>query len=427
MSNNGKSEHYFFELLCIEPADIKNELALAQALSFSNSLWGGKTTKIENEKSRIRIKEETSGINILINSVDTTKVLTNYFECAFMLNIFSDNFDAIEAFRLKVLKHLKSILQFSSIRLLTDDVSTHIANKLYPEINKVENLLRKYLIKFFIQRIGSDWWDTTATKTMLEKARLRKADRRDEMTTYIDDEVRYIDFDDLGELIYKQSSGYNSPDKIVSRLLNMQNTDDFMTLKNELQSNYTKYFKENFQDKMFEQKWKEIIKLRNKVAHQGIFYKHELNFGLETLQSITEIISIAERKIDEIVFSIEDKEAIRIATIEATQNENQYGGIKILGKVDFNEINLAGYDNYNDIDEDDLIFALEDLQKSKWNKFIGLKWLVTDYLAKRNFAISTSFTLLNILIDKGMIDKYDVVTPNGYTILAIKVNENAMN
>ena len=303
--------------------------------------------------------------------------------------------------------------------------TTYIANKLYPEINKVENLLRKYLIKFFIQRIGSDWWETTATKTMVDKAKLRKADRRDEMSSYLDDEVRFIDFDDLGELIYKQSSGYNSPDKIVARLLNMNNNEDFMTLKNELQSNYTKYFKENFQDKMFEQKWKEIIKLRNKVAHEGIFYKHELNYGFETLQSLTEIIHIAERKIDEIVFSIEDKEAIRIATIEATQNDQNNYGLKILGKVEFNDFNTDSYKNYDDINEDDLVFELEDLLKSKWNKFVGLKWFVTDYLAKKNYSISTTYTLLNILIDKGIVIKYDVVTPNGYTILAIKLNEMA--
>ena len=280
------------------------------------------------------------------------------------------------------------------------------------------------MIKFFIQRIGSDWWETTATKAMLEKARLRRADRRDEMSSYVDDEVRFIDFDDLGELIYKQSSGYNSPDKIISRLLSMDSNEDFRTLKNELQGNYTKYFKENFQDKMFEQKWKEIIKLRNKVAHQGIFYKHEVNFGFETLKSVTEIIQNAERKIDEMVFSIEDKEAIRNAAIEATQKgQNSYGGLKILGKVDFNDFNTDEYNNYKDISEDDLISALDELQKSKWNKFIGLKWFVTDYLAKMNYNISTTYTLLNILIDKGIINKYEVTTPNGYTILAIKVIE----
>ncbi len=421
---NEKQENYFFELFCIDPADIKSDVALAQALSFSNTLWGGSVPKLFNEKGRVRLDNKETGISIIISFVDTSNVVSSFFESAFLLKIFSQDFDNLEAFRLKILKHLKTTLQFNSIRLLTDDVSTFIANKLYPEINRVENFLRKYLIKFFIQRIGSDWWEVTANKTMIEKARMRRADRRDEISSYIDDELRFIDFDDLGELIYKQSSGYNNPDKIMTRLMNMNNPEEFQKIKNELQSNYSKYFKENFQDKNFEQKWKDIIKLRNKVAHQGIFYMHELNYGLDVLVSLAEIISTAEKKIDEIVFSIEDKQAIRDATIEAAQLKDEaYNGIKILGRIELSEPNYQPMGKYIDIDEEELLEELAELQKSKWNKFVGIKWFVTDYLANRNFNIPTTYAMLNILIDKGLVEKYDVPSYGGYNIVAIKVSD----
>lgn len=424
MDKTNTNEIFFFELLCIDPSDIKNELSLAQAICFSNSIWNGTNPKIENEKNRIRIKEDVSGIEIIIKPVDTSNVLTNYFESAFVLNVISNNFEVIEAIRIKLLKHLKNTLQFNHLRLLTDDVSTYIANKLYPEINKIENLLRRYLIKFFIQRVGFEWWETTANKTMIEKVKMRKADKRDEISLIIDDEVRFVDFDDLGELIYKQSSGYNNPDKIVQRLLNINNEVDFVTLKNELQSNYTKYFKENFQDKHFEQKWKEIIKLRHKVAHHGIFYKHEMNYGLEILTSLSEIITIAERLIDNVVFSIEDKEAFRTAKIEANQDENmQLNGFKILGRMDLPDTNNKFEKKYLDIEEDELLYELEELEKSKWNRFIGIKWFVTDHLASKNYSITSSFILINILIDKGKIIKYDVLSFGGYNIVAIRSNK----
>lgn len=424
MSKNLEKEYFFFELFCIDPEDIKNELALAQALCFSNNLWNGKNPKIENEKSRIRIKEDETGINIIIKATDISNALTNYYEVAFVLNIFSDDFEAIEGIRIKILNHLKHTLKFNHIRLLTDDISTYIANKLYPEINKIENLLRRYLIKFFIQRVGFEWWETTANKNMIEKVKMRKADKRDEISLLIDDEVRYVDFDDLGELIYKQSSGYNNPDKIVNRLLNISNNEDFINLQNELQSNYTKYFKENFYEKQFEQKWRDIIKLRHKVAHHGIFYKHELNYGLEILKSLTEIISTAEKLIDNVVFSIEDKEALRNAKIEANQEENiQRDDLKIIGRIEVGSTYNKYENSYSDIEEDDMLYELEVLQKNKWNRFIGLRWFTTEYLANKNYSISTSFILINILIDKGKIIKYDVNSPNGYTVVAIKVAE----
>ena len=423
MKSENEKNHFFFELMVIDPADINNEMALAQGLCFSNALWNGSSPKIEKEKGYTRIKDENSGIQIVIKTIDTSNVLTSYFESAFVLNIFSDNFDRIEEVRIKILHHLKDTLKFNHIRLLTDDISTYIANKLYPEINKIENLLRRYLIKFFIQRVGFDWWEATANKAMIEKVKIRKSDKKDEISNLIDDEVRYVDFDDLGELIYKQSSGYNNPDKIVSRLLKIDNDQEFKNLKNELQSNYSKYFKENFQNKQFEQKWREIIKLRHKVAHHGIFYKHELVYGMDILASLSEIIKNAEKLIDDVVFSIEDKEAIRIAKIEANQEEaNNIEGLKILGRMDLPNPENKYQNKYYDIEEYEMIEELQELERNKWSKFIGLKWFVTDYLANKNYAIASSFILINILIDKKIFEKYDIVTPNGYSIVAVRLS-----
>lgn len=425
MNNETEPKNFFFELMVIDPIDIKNEMSLAQGICFSNAIWNGSNPKIEKEKNSIRIIDSNSSICIIIKTIDTSNVLTSYFESAFVLNIFSDDFDRIEAIRIKILQHLKNTLKFNHIRLLTDDVSTFIANKLYPEINKIENLLRRYLIKFFIQRVGFDWWEATANKTMIEKVKLRKSDKKDEISMLIDDEVRYVDFDDLGELIYKQSSGYNNPDKIVSRLLNIDNENDFKNLKNELQSNYSKYFKENFQNKQFEQKWREIIKIRHKVAHHGIFYRHELVYGLDILSSLSEIIKNAEKLIDEVVFSIEDKEAIRNAKIEANQDEViTLSNFKIVGKIDLPIDNSEYNHKYYDIEEYEMIEELRELEENKWSKFIGLKWFIKEHLANKNYSISSSFILINILIDKKIIEKYDIYSPNGYNIIAVRLNKD---
>ena len=66
---------------------------------------------------------------------------------------------------------------------------------------------------------------------------------------------------------------------------------------------------------------------------------------------------------------------------------------------------------------------LAEVQKSKWHKFVGIKWFVTEYLANRGFNIPTSYAMFNILIDKGMVQKYDVPSYGGYNIVAIRVSE----
>jgi uncharacterized protein with HEPN domain len=425
---------YVFEILCIDPQDITSESALVKALGFSSQLWNNNPPKEIHQKGRWTLVEEKSKIALGIKQVDTSKVLTDYFEAAFLLRAESENFDGLEAYRIRLMRHVRHTLKFNHVRLLTDDISTYIANRLYPEINHVESLLRKYLTKFFVQRVGLNWWEATATRVMSEKVKSRQVERfRDEISELADLDVSLADFDDLGELIYKQSSGFNNPEKIISKLLTLNTVEELQGLQLELQGNYTKYFKEFFQDKNFEPKWRELYRIRNKVAHQGTFYRSEMERALELVSLLTKIITEAENKIDEIVFSIEEKEAIRDATIAATRQEevqteekenedpNYFRGglqgLKILGKIDLE----PSRPRLRFITENELLSALEDAEESKYTSFVGLKWFVTIFLFNRGFAIPTSYSLLNILIDKGNIEVFDVRAHEGYDIKAIRL------
>lgn len=428
---NTTQETFLFEILCIEPLenDIQNEVALLKALAFSNRLWNGGEPKEINGKSLFGLTENKLHINLFLKSLDTSKMLTAYSEAAFVIHIEGTDFDTLESFRIRLLRHLKTTLGFSHIRILTDDISTFIANRLYPEINKVESLLRRYLTKFFIQRVGINWWEATATRLMIEKVKMR-TERKDDFSELIAEDVALVDFDDLGELIYKQTSGFNQPEKIINKLLSLQNMDELQHFKNELQGNYTKYFKDFFQDKHFEPRWRELLKIRNKVAHQGAFFMHDLERGLTLTETLTSIIAEAESKIDEIVFSIEEKEAIRKATIEAATDTNEQTeevaddkpsnyyrgglqGLKIVGKI-----YVPDKERY--ITEAELIAELEDALSSKYNYYVGLKWFATTYLKNKNYVVTASYSLINILIDKEVIELYDVRIPEGFDIRAIR-------
>ena len=154
-----ESKNYAFEIFCIDvngQTEIKTETNLIQGLLFTSKLWSSEVSNTSSS-GKWTINDEKSIISVKIKSVDTTKVLTGYFEVAFNIKVESPNFDALESFRLELLRHIKGKLSFTHIRVLSDDISTEIAQKLYPQINKVESLLRRYLTKFFIQRVGLDW------------------------------------------------------------------------------------------------------------------------------------------------------------------------------------------------------------------------------------------------------------------------------
>lgn len=419
--------HYVFELLAIDKdgqTEITKADSLYKGLLFSESLWKnakeivtGETKKIVDDELKIELKFQT---------VDTSKALNDLIESAFIIKITGKDFDSIEKFRYSFLIHLKGRLKFSNIRILHDDVSTEISNEIYPLVNKIENLLRRYLIKFFTQKIGVDWWTVTASRLLTDKMSSRKGNEK-VFSQLVDTDVTLIDFDDLGELIYKQSSGFNTQENIIKRIMETKSLEGLESLKQELQGNYSKYFKTAFQDNQFDKKWKKLFEIRNKVAHNNLFVCDDLNNAKQLVTDLTKIINEAEEKIEEFKFSVEEQEAIRQVTIDAvkaeeaqttSQEKEKLTELKIIGKIDLSDI---GKQDENDnssgmfkiISEEQF---LEELKKSEdWAKrnsnFVGLKYFVTKILGSKGYAFGPAYSLVNILREKNLVELYEVNDP----------------
>lgn len=418
---------YTFELLIIDAngqTSITKANSLVYGLLFAENIWNKAIYK-ENPDNTHEINDAEQDINLKIQAVDTSSAINDLIESAFLIRVQSDAFDNLESFRYKLLVHITKSLNFRHIRILQDDISTDIANKIYPKINKVENLLRRYLVKFFIQKIGVNWWDVTAPKPLTDKINSRKNNEK-VFSQLVETDVTLIDFDDLGELIYKQTSGFNRQESIISKVMNAKDLNDLNTLKQELQSNYTKYFKEAFQDKQFEKKWKLLFEIRNKVAHNNLFVKIDLENANEVCSSLESIIDDAESKINEFKFSVEEQQIIREATIEAVkeaelQSESKEKmleklGVKALGKTELSD-NFFEKDSDDDdsqykiISEEQLISELQRAESTLVKNnltFVGLRAFVTKILEPKGYAIGPTYSLINILKDKDILDIYEV-------------------
>ncbi|MFK8161661.1 MAG: hypothetical protein AB8H12_04285 [Lewinella sp.] len=456
------SGNFTFELLCIDPADINNQEAFVHALSYSKEVWNGKSPIITQDKNGQPFIKGEDGMVLTVLPVDTSKILTDLVEAAFVLRIESKYFETLEPYRQRLLKHLRESLKFAHIRILKDDISAEIANQLYPKINSVENLLRRYLIKFFFQRVGMNWWEVTATPKMIEKVKNRQRNRSNQFSYFINSDIEFADFDDLGLLIYKQSTGFNDPERVLEMLDQVENIEDLNELKGNLQGNYTKYFKTFFRDKNFEKLWKDMSKIRNKVAHQATFFHSELKRGKELSAELTRIITEAEKHIDEIVLSLKEKQAIHKAAVEVVREEEEEAaeqqaqevmagsrapsdaprdqdeiahsdydnrvkltGPKVLGKIKL-EHKVKSYHKtaapgYMVITEEEIVKELEEALSLNYTDYVGLKWFVTQFLANKGYAIGTTYSLVNILIEQGSIVLYDKESPDGHMIKAVKL------
>ncbi|MBB4077658.1 hypothetical protein GGR28_000259 [Lewinella aquimaris] len=457
--------NFIFELLCIDPDDINDQRGFIHAISYSNDVWNGRSPIITKDKNGNDYIKGESGLIVTVINVDTSKILTDLVEAAFVLRVESQLFEPLEPFRQRLLRHLSDKLRFAHLRVLQDDISSEIANQLYPKINAVENLLRRYLIKFFFQRVGMSWWEVTATPKMIEKVKARQRNRSNQFSYFINSDIEFADFDDLGLLIYKQSTGFNEPEKVLERLGTIETLEELQELKSNLEGNYTKYFKTFFRDKNFERLWKEMSKIRNKVAHQATFFHSELRKGIELSAELTAIIKEAEYHIDEIVLSLKEKQAIHQAAAEVVREEQEEAAVqqaqdiaggrphttieepatgpvgggtpkdhdhrvkltgpKIIGKIKLehktNTYRDTAPPGYRVITAEEIMAELHEALHLNFTTYVGLKWFVTQYLANKGYAIGTTYSLVNILIEQTHIELYDWESPEGYMIKAVRL------
>ena len=164
--------------------------------------------------------------------------------------------------------------EFELLYVLRDQVSEQIACALYPHLYRVENLLKRgYLIRFMATHIGPRWWELTASSEMTLKAKMRKKNER-VFGRYIENSAYLIDFDELGEIVYEHSSGFRTREDIVGRISGLAETPEAIrALKQELQSNYYKLFKESFADNNFKEKWEQFEAIRKQDRSQQSFHR----------------------------------------------------------------------------------------------------------------------------------------------------------
>lgn len=385
---------YIFELLCLDSLGrsvIKSEENLAYSLLANNDLWLNPTKRessIFDDKLNLTLgikqlsKEDENDINV---------------KNTFLIKIKGD-FEPIEEFRMKIVSYLHK-QEYSQIYILLDEVSSEISCRIYPKINLVENLLRKYVMKFFITKLGPSWWNVTADSEMKKKVNLRK-NNEPLFSSYIDNKAFLIDFGELGKMVHSQSSGFISREDIVSKVLGLEETSDaIINLKKELESNYTKFFQDTFKEKGFQTKWEELEKIRHKVAHNNLFTRKDLDTADTLASDLTEIINNANNKIDTITFSIDEKVTI--------------------------QENIASrLETYEVISEELLMEKL--FESERWaskgrDNFVSLKHFVNSYLGTQGFDYKSSYDVVYSLEKRGLVELYEFVSPNNlYPISAIR-------
>lgn len=384
-----------FELLAVDTREssvIKSEINMIHSLMGNGQLW---ISPVSNNDNELVDGSLTLHVKSIVTDVDVKAIVSK----AFIITMKAPYLE-IEHRRKPLVEYLTS-QHFDSLYILTDHVSENIALTLYPLLNRVENLLRRYLIKFMVTRLGPNWWDVTATSEIAQKVRSRK-NNETVFGEHIDSKAYLIDFGDLGKMIYSHSSGFLTKEDILKRIAELEETPDAIKrFKEQLQSNYQKFFKESFKDKGFQEKWEKLEKIRHKTAHNSLFSEQDLNEGKELANSLIELINEADQNVESIPLDTEEKEAIKVSLVSQGLTWNvisEEGFIKELSEVE------AAY------------------TKQRNNGFVGLAHFVKDILGNKGYGFSATYDVANKLDAQGKVEIYKVPSlDDEHTVTAIRV------
>jgi hypothetical protein len=291
-----------FEIFAFDTSNqshIKTPDNLVHLLASNNSFWKG-TQQIDCNSRQIK----DNFIEITVNPIKFDQDSKDKCITGFSI-VVKGEYDCLEPQRIPILNFFKE-QKLETLYIVKDEISEQIAVQIYPYIYRVENHLRAYITKFMTTKIGVNWWKTEAPQDFSKKVNDRK-NNETKFASYIDNKLYLIDFNDLGEYIYKLSSGCITKEDLIKKIDSLEETPEAIRkLKEEIKSNYDKFFKESFKDRNFQSNWEKLYKTRNKVAHNNLFTQKELDEAQKIYQDLIQTIKNAEQKLEGLILTTEE-------------------------------------------------------------------------------------------------------------------------
>ena len=155
------------------------------------------------------------------------------------------------------------------VETLWNDLSSHYAQKAYPLIHEIENLMRRLIANFMLVTVGREWVKETLPKVVDDavKASKRKEGDRDYLNV-----LHTVDFIHLGALLFDAYSK-GTPQELHVKLKDAKNGDDLKALQEFIpESNWNRYFAKlvDWEDGQLKSRWEKLYLLRCKVAHNAL-------------------------------------------------------------------------------------------------------------------------------------------------------------
>lgn len=393
-----KAGIFKFELLCVDSsqrASITTERGLKYNLMSNEKIW---KDAVYDDRY---LEDRKLGIKLYVDAISQPESSKKVVFKITTVGVF----DVVEPLRYEIVQHIKS-MNFDKVFVLTDEISENITQNIYPQINKVENALRKYLVL---------WLEQQGQQGLSDAFIVWKNDNRstgfdtssNDFFALTDNRVYQINFHDLGEMAYSTNGTTADYDQIINLIEEAEEIGDLQKIKDYIRAN-SKDGNDVLQRGYFKQKWQALSRIRQKTVDNHLFVAQDY---VEAEKLIDELLILLEDATDQIFEPI----AKPVVTIDRPVLKPVYQS----PSPSFNPMMYI-------LTEEELLKAFDETQH--WasrtaDGFVGLKHFLVNVLGnKRGFAYAPSSAMVNALVDRGVFEIFDVPSNSGgaYNVKAIR-------
>ncbi len=217
----------------------------------------------------------------------------------------------------KMSELLKIIREFTfktegKTTILWDEISNHYSSLAYPEINKIENLLRKLITYFMITNFGFEWTEESIPLDLKNGVKKNR-----DKNNFLHD----TDFIQLSDFLFKPYSSKNIDllfkdikDKKIGEIIDYKYFNQFVP-----KSNWERYFNAfvDYEDGNLSKKWNQLYELRCLIAHNNFLTKKDYKNIIDLVNELSEKFNQAIEFVNKIIIPKNEKEAVLESVLKA--------------------------------------------------------------------------------------------------------------
>ncbi|OBZ14623.1 hypothetical protein A8L34_11925 [Bacillus sp. FJAT-27264] len=296
--------------------------------AFNNLLKSHTDITISN--GTLKYKEIEINYNVITEELPGKN--ERYFHLYLSSN--SENISDFETI-LKVLRGILFKACSNHVQTLWDDISFYYANKAYPLIYQIENLMRKLITKFMLTNVGLGW----VKENIPDEVRTSIRSEKKEDTP---DYLYKTDFIQLANFLFKKYSPYSQQAllEIITKLVEEEEGLETQDLKKYLpQSNWERYFSNivDCEHEYLNKRWSQLYDLRCKIAHNNTLNLKDYTDIILLVSEIKEKLEKAIESLDKVEVPEEDRETV-VENIVSNSNDitmEFFNSYKLLDEIIF--------------------------------------------------------------------------------------------